>query len=128
MRRGLDPAPLPKGKPYHCPTIGLPWVVLLGFLRLATSAPLFGTPLDPDQALEIVDSWLCRPSVTVLRPGDEHWRALRTLIAEAGTGGNLTTDAHLAAMALEQGAELCSSDADFTRFPRVRWVNPLLGA
>jgi hypothetical protein len=63
--------------------------------------------------------------VAPLAPGDEHWRLLRGLLLASGTAGNLTTDAHLAALALEHGAELCSTDADFARFPGVRWRNPL---
>ena len=60
-----------------------------------------------------------------LYPGEEHWTILRSLLADAGTAGNLTTDAHLAALAIEHGAELCSTDSDFARFRAVRWVNPL---
>lgn len=105
--------------------VALPWVVLLGFLRLATSARVFPQPLVPDQALMVVDGWLGRTPVVALAPGDEHWRILRELLAESGTAGNLTTDAHLAALAIEHGAELCSTDSDFGRFPQLRWVNPL---
>lgn len=105
--------------------VALPWVVLLGFLRVATSARVFPEPLAPAQALAVVDGWLACPAVIPLSPGDEHWDILRELLAESGTAGNLTTDAHLAALALEHGAELCSTDADFARFSRLRWVNPL---
>ena len=105
--------------------IGLPWVVLMGFLRLSTSRVVFPKPLTAEQALSIVDSWLAQPSVVALVPGDDHWRVLRGLLEESGTAGNLTTDAHLAAMAIENGAELCSSDSDFARFRHLRWVNPL---
>ncbi len=107
--------------------MGLAWAVVLGFLRLATSARIFPRPLDPEQALAVVDGWLARPCVTALAPGEEHWRILRGLLGESGTAGNLTTDAHLAALAIEHGAELCSTDADFARFPRLSWVNPLAG-
>ena len=105
--------------------IGFAWVVLLGFLRLTTSARVFASPLTSEQALEIVDGWLRRPSGVAVSPGEEHWRILRDLLMTAGTAGNLTTDAHLAALAIEHGAELCSTDADFARFRGVRWVNPL---
>jgi len=70
---------------------------------------------------------LSQPQVIALYPGDEHWGILRELLADTGTAGNLTTDAHLAAMAIEHGAELCSTDSDFVRFPRLRWMNPLAG-
>lgn len=105
--------------------IAFAWIVLLGFLRLSTSPRVLPNPLRPEQALEVVDGWLAQPPVLAVDPGPEHWRILRTLIDEAGTAGNLTTDAHLAAIAIENGAELCSTDTDFARFPRLRWINPV---
>lgn len=109
-------------------TVALPWVVLLGFLRIATSPHVLPHPITIDQAIAVVDGWLAQPPVVALGPGDEHWSILRGLLAEAGSAGNLTTDAHLAALALEHGAALCSTDADFARFPRLRRVNPLARA
>jgi uncharacterized protein len=106
-------------------SVALPWIVVLGFLRLTTSGRVFPSPLEPEAALRIVDGWLERPNVTALSAGRRHWRVLRTLIEEAGTAGNLTSDAHLAALAIEHGAELCSTDADFARFRGLRWRNPL---
>lgn len=73
----------------------------------------------------MVDSWIAQPVVVLLGPGAEHWLILRSLLEEAGTAGNLTADAHVAAMAIESGAELCSSDTDFARFPRLHSTNPL---
>jgi uncharacterized protein len=108
-------------------TIAFPWVVLLGFLRLVTSASVFPSPMPPTEALDIVDGWLQRPNVVTLNPGDEHWSLLRGLIERTGTAANLTTDAHLAALAIESGAELCSTDADFGRFAGLRWLNPIQG-
>lgn len=105
--------------------IALPWVVLLGFLRIATSARVLPHPLSVEKAIAVVDSWIAQPVVVQLVPGAEHWRILRGLLAEAGTAGNLTTDGHLAALAIESGAELCSSDGDFARFKKLRWTNPL---
>ena len=107
--------------------VALAWVVLLGFLRLATSARVFPQPLTPEQALEVVDGWLARTGVVALVPGEEHWRIVRGLLTQSGTAGNLTTDAHLAALAIEHGAELCSTDGDFARFRHLRWMNPLAG-
>ena len=80
-----------------------------------------------DEAFDIIDGWLQQPSVTVIHPTDRHARLLRDLLSRLGTAGNLTSDAHLAALAIEHGAELCSTDADFGRFAGVRWVNPLSG-
>jgi toxin-antitoxin system PIN domain toxin len=107
-------------------TVGLSWNVLLAFLRLTTRLGVFGKPLRAATALDIVESWLAQPSVTVIEPTKQHLRVLRDLLAPFGTGGNLTSDAHLAALAIEHGAELCSADADFARFPRLRWRNPLI--
>lgn len=106
-------------------TVALPWIVLLGFIRITTSGRVFSNPLSPNQALDTVDRWLAVPTVVVLNPGDEHWRILEGLLLESGTAGNLTTDAHLAALAIETGSELCSTDSDFARFRHLRWVNPL---
>ena len=105
--------------------VGIPWVVVLGFLRLTTSARVFARPITPKQAVSVVSGWLAQPSVSMINPGGEHWRLLRDIITDTGTSGNLTTDAHLAALAIETGAELCSTDADFARFPHLQWTNPL---
>lgn len=105
--------------------IALAWVVLLGFLRLATHPRVFPTPLTPEQALAKVDQWLAQPPVRVLAESDEHWRVLRSLLATSGTAGNLTTDAHLASLAITHGAVLVSCDADFGRFTKLRWEHPL---
>lgn len=99
--------------------------VLLAFVRLATSGRIFTTPLRPDEAFEVVDGWLEQPCTAVIAPGDRHLVLVRELLEPLGTAGNLVSDAHLAALAIEHGAELCSADRDFARFPRVRFVNPL---
>ena len=107
--------------------VALPWAVILGFLRVATSPRVFPKPLSPAAAMKVMDHWLAAPAAVTISPEDEHWRILRSLIERSGTAGNLTTDAHLAALAIEHGAELCSTDADFARFPALRWTNPLAG-
>jgi uncharacterized protein len=106
-------------------TVGLPWVVLLAFLRLTTRAGLFQRPLSVHAAFDLVEAWLQQPSVTVVEPAARHLQIMRDLVSPLGTGGNLTTDAHLAALAIEHGAELCSTDNDFGRFARLHWRNPL---
>jgi len=108
-------------------TVSLPWVVILGFLRITTSNRVLPRPLTPLQAIEVVDALLSRPSVETMDAGPDHWPALRALLEESGTAGNLTTDAHLAALAIESGATLCSTDADFARFRHLTWENPLQG-
>ena len=105
--------------------IAIPWVVLLGFLRLTTSHRIMPRPLTTEQALGVVDGWLALPMVVPLSPGENHWATLRGLLIESGTAGNLTTDTHLAALAMEHECELWSTDTDFARFGRVRWMNPL---
>ena len=106
-------------------TVALPWVVLLGFLRLSTNPRVFATPLQPTEAVNVVEGWLACSSVEALNAGNEHWETFKDLLEEVGTAGNLTTDAHLAALAIENGAELHSTDTDFARFSRLRWVNLL---
>lgn len=106
-------------------TIAFAWVALLAFVRLGTHPRVFASPLGLEEALDLVDSWLAQPCATVVHPTDRHSALLRELLAPLGTAGNLTTDAHLAALAIEHGAELCSTDADFSRFAGLRWVNPL---
>ncbi|MBN1945342.1 MAG: type II toxin-antitoxin system VapC family toxin [Bradymonadales bacterium] len=109
-----------KGEP-----LGLPWAVILGFVRLMTHPAVLVPPLRPAQVLAQVASWLDRPPVRVLDPGPRHLLILTGLLDALGVAGRLTTDAHLAALAIEYQAELHSSDTDFGRFPGLRWRNPL---
>lgn len=106
-------------------TVALSWVVLLGFVRLTTNPSIVRAPLGADEALNFVDRWLAQPVTAVVAPGPRHAGILRDLLRHVGTAGNLVTDAHLAGLAIEHGAELCSADHDFGRFPGLRWVNPL---
>jgi toxin-antitoxin system PIN domain toxin len=105
--------------------IGLCWIVLLAFLRISTHPRAFAHPMRPEQAIEMVAEWLSHPNVRIVAETDEHWTILRDLLEETGTAGNLTTDAHLASLAISRGAVLTSCDADFSRFARLRWENPL---
>jgi uncharacterized protein len=106
--------------------VGFAWSVLLAFVRLSTRAQLFTNPLDPAEAFDVVEGWLAQPCALVLHPTERHLALLRGLVERLGTAGNITTDAHLAALALEHGAEVCSADTDFGRFPALRWTNPLV--
>jgi toxin-antitoxin system PIN domain toxin len=106
-------------------TVALAWVALIGFIRLTTSRQWFGYTRSVEQALDIVDSWLAQPVATVIHPTSRHAAVLRDLLTPLGTGGNLTTDAHLAALAIEHGATLYSADNDFSRFAGLSWVDPL---
>ena len=105
--------------------MGLAWAVVLGFLRITTNGRIMPNPLDSDEALELVDDWLKQPAVFVVSPTDRHWDVFRQIIEPLGTAGNLTTDANLAALAVEHGATLCSTDIDFARFQLLKWINTL---
>ena len=105
--------------------VGLAWVTALGFVRLTTHRQVMTNPLPVAAACAHVRSWLAHPNVSILHPGDRHAEILFALLETLGTAGNLTTDAHLAALAIEYQAELQSTDADFVRFPGLRWSNPI---
>lgn len=108
-------------------TVALTWTVLLGFVRLMTNPRIMDSPLTGDGALDYVDRWLAHPLTTVIAPTPRHATVLRDLLRGTGTAGNLVGDAHLAALAVEHGAELCSADRDFGRFAGLRWSNPIPG-
>ncbi len=105
--------------------VGLPWNVMLAFLRITTHGKIFPEPLSPAAAEAIVDAWLERPCVAILEPGPQHWTILRQLLSEGQIRGPRVMDAHLAAVAIEHGATLCTTDRDFSRFPGLSWRNPL---
>lgn len=105
--------------------VALPWSVLLAFLRLTTNKRVFSLPFKCREATDIVESWLERPNVVALQPGEAYWHILRDLIGEAQAVADLIVDAHLAALAIEHSATLCSTDRDFTRFPGLKLLNPL---
>lgn len=105
--------------------VGFAWSVLIGFIRLSTRPRVFEQSLMPSSAFTFIDQWLAEPNVLVLHPSQHHLAVLRGLIESVGTAGNLTSDAHLAALAIEYEAEVCSADTDFARFPGLRWHNPL---
>lgn len=105
--------------------VGLAWIVILGFLRMATSRHVASRPLSLEDATSIVDDWLEASVTELVQPTPRHWTVLREQL-HAGQGvGNLSTDAHLAALAIEHGATLCTTDRDFSRFPGLKVVNPL---
>jgi toxin-antitoxin system PIN domain toxin len=105
--------------------VGFAWVVMLAFVRLSTRPQFFANPLAPAEAFAVVEGWLSQPCALVLHPTERHLAVLRGLVEPLGTAGNLTTDAHLAALAIEHGGEVCSADSDFARFRGLRWINPL---
>jgi uncharacterized protein len=105
--------------------VGLAWVTMLGFIRIATHRQILARPLPTAAACSRVRAWLAQPCVAIPEPGSRHADIIFGLLEELGTAGNLTTDAHLAALCIEHQAELHSTDADFARFPGLRWRNPI---
>ena len=114
LRHGFDD---PRG-------VALAWTVLLAFLRLSTRRGIFPKPLSVDDALRAIGHWLEHTRAQVVHPGERHAEILGRLLRSAGTAGNLTTDAHLAALAIEHGAIVLSFDRDFARFEGLRWTLP----
>ena len=105
-------------------TVMLPWVCVLAFIRLTTSARVYENPLTVDDALDIVGSWMSQPNVIAPEPTGGHLERMRQLLAQTGSGGNLVTDAHLAALAIQHRATVVTFDADFGRFDGVAWMRP----
>ena len=105
--------------------IGIPWVTIWAFLRLSTNARVMPQPMTAEQAFRIVEIWLALPNVVTIDPGPRHARILEDLSVSAQATGPLMTDAVLAALAIEHGATLASTDHDFSRFPDLKWINPL---
>lgn len=101
------------------------WTVLSAFIRISTNPRVFENPLSLNQTLSCVQSWLDQPCLRIVYPTSRHWTVFRNLLLEGQAVANLVTDAHLAALAIEHGCELLSTDADFSRFPSVKWRNPL---
>ena len=105
--------------------VGIPMQAILAFIRLSTNTKLHGPHSSLPVVLSIIDSWLAQAAVEILHPGARHWEIFRKLCVGADASGNLSTDAHLAALAIEHDAVLYSADNDFARFPGLRWKNPL---
>jgi toxin-antitoxin system PIN domain toxin len=104
--------------------VGFAWVVMLAFVRLSTHPSVFPAPLDVDRSVGVLGGWLAQPAAVVLEPTLRHLEILRGLLGPAGTAGNLVNDAHLAALAVEHGAEIVTFDRDFGRFPGLKWRPP----
>ena len=105
--------------------VGVSWAVATGFVRLMTHPSVLASPATPEKALDFVTEWFQFPQVSPVNPGAGHLDLLRKNLAVAGVGANLVTDAHIAALAMEYQAEVHSNDTDFSRFPGLRWRNPL---
>jgi uncharacterized protein len=129
------------GAPQHAPakrwleealsgadSVALSWSAILAFLRIGTNPRVFERPYRADEAVAIVQAWLDAPTVSVLEPGERFWDILRGLLVEARAEGPIVSDAALAALAIEHGATLCSTDRDFRRFPGLKLRDPLESA
>ena len=103
----------------------LSWFTLVAFVRISTNARALANPFSLDEALAMIGEWLALPDVSVIGPGPGHAPIFETACRSANATGNAITDAHLAALAIEHGCELASCDADFGKFPGLRWINPL---
>ncbi|MGC2526843.1 MAG: type II toxin-antitoxin system VapC family toxin [Candidatus Acidiferrum sp.] len=105
--------------------VGLPWQTVTAFLRIVTNPRLSGKRFTPEEAIQIVDQWLTQPNVSLLLAGDQHWSLLRQMMKDGQARGPLISDADLAALTIEYGGVLHTTDRDFARFPALRWTNPL---
>jgi len=101
------------------------WSILSSFIRICTNRQIFKKPLTVKQAITRVQSWLDQPCVRLIDPTESHWQIFQTMLTEGQANANLVGDAHLAALAVEHGCVLYSTDSDFSRFPRLKWRNPL---
>jgi toxin-antitoxin system PIN domain toxin len=105
--------------------VGLPWPTLLAFLRIVTNPRVFERPESMVDAWRQVNAWLDVEAVWIPAPTDRHPEILASLLSAGGVQANLVPDAHLAALAIEHGLLLCTTDGDFARFANLRWSNPL---
>jgi toxin-antitoxin system PIN domain toxin len=101
------------------------WTVLSAYVRIGTNPRVFEHPLSLEEATARIQSWLDQPCTRLIVPTKRHWEVFRNLLVEGKAAANLVTDAHLAALAIEHGCALVSTDSDFSRFPKLRWRNPL---
>ncbi len=104
---------------------GLSWQVITAFLRISTNPRAFPLPFTLKEVIEIVEDWLTQPQVKILLPTEKHWKIFSDLIIEGQTNGAMMVDAHLAALAIEHGATLATTDRDFVRFSKLKTINPL---
>lgn len=105
--------------------VGMPWQTVGAFVRVVTNPRLLKHPRSIEEVVRVVEFWLAQPNAKILSPGEQHWPILRELLVKGQVTGPLATDAQLAALTLEYGGVLHTTDRDFARFPGLRWVNPL---
>lgn len=101
------------------------WLILTSFIRICTNRQIFLKPLTMNQAITRVQSWFDQPCVRLINPTETHWQIFQSMLLDGQAKANLVMDAHLAALAIEHGCTLYSTDSDFSRFPKLKWKNPL---
>jgi toxin-antitoxin system PIN domain toxin len=101
------------------------WTVLSAFIRIGTNPRVFESPLSIEQSLDRIQSWIDQPCTRIIRPTERHWTIFQQVLKDGQAVANLVTDAHIAALALEHGCTVASTDADFARFSKLKWINPL---
>jgi toxin-antitoxin system PIN domain toxin len=106
-------------------TVGLPWLSVWAFLRISTNRRIYAAPLSMEQAISVVEEWLALPQVQLVDPGGKHWQLLKDMLLKGQVRGPESTDAQLAAITIEHGGVLQTTDRGFARFPGLRWINPL---
>ena len=106
-------------------SVCLCWTVISAFIRIGTNGRVFKRPLSSSEAIERVQSWLDQPCTRLIQPTERHWPIFQKMLVQGKASANLVTDAHLSALAIEHGCEMNSTDADFSRFPNLKWKNPL---
>jgi len=106
-------------------SFGLSWQVITAFLRISTNSRAFPQPFDLQEAIEIVDEWIALPNIEIITPTENHWTIFQTLIIGGQTKAAMIMDAHLAALAIEHGATLATTDSDFSKFSGLKIINPL---
>ncbi|MCF7784933.1 MAG: type II toxin-antitoxin system VapC family toxin [Prosthecobacter sp.] len=105
--------------------VALCWPVISGFIRIGTNAKVLQSPMTIEEACDKIHEWLALPGTRLINSSSHHWRLFSGLLKQTRATGNLVSDSHLAALAIEHGLELASCDTDFAKFPGLRWINPL---
>ena len=104
------------------------WISLMAFVRVSTNKKIFTKPYSTDEAFDVIQNWLSTPGSLIISPGHEHLSIVKRLAHESGVYGALLTDAQIAALAIEHGVTLATSDSDFRKFTGLKSINPLLQA
>jgi toxin-antitoxin system PIN domain toxin len=105
--------------------LALSWQTITAFIRISTNIKAFPKPLTIKEATRIVTEWLERPNAIILQPTERHWEIFGRQLDEGQAVGPLVMDAHLAALAIEHGCQLATTDRDFARFSDLKTINPL---